>query len=324
MANRSSGGSRRTRMMACAAVIAATWTGAWGCRGATQIHVDVHTDVPCTTPGSWQGVAIYSGAPGLDVESRAPVLTTTACDANGQVGSIVLVPSRADDDTVGVRVVAGITRPPEECAAHGYDGCIIARRTVTYLPHASVDLEIALTGGCIGRPCDPLRSCLDGVCQDARLTTTAPDPDAAPAGGSVRCGDDGLTCPAASSNGADGPVCCLEVANGVTHGRCIARHDCPATSTVLDCDDETDCAGKLAADGAPTLCCLSYTTRPAAGPWSPLQVTLSACRAFDACLQQGSDGLALCQNRRDCGSAACEGGDDASLPKYFWCRIGQP
>lgn len=305
---------------------AAAATAAWGCRGATQIKVDIHTDVPCSNPAAWKGAAVYAGSPGLDVESRAPLLITASCDATGQVGSVVLVPSGADDEAVGVRVVAGVTRPPEECAAHGYDGCIVARRTAAFLPHTSVELDIALTGSCVGRPCDPLRTCLDGVCQDARLTTSA-DPDAAAASvSSVRCGDDGVTCPVATGNGPNGPVCCLEIAGMATHGRCIARELCPATSTVLDCDDQADCAANVAADGTPTTCCLSYTSGALAGPFSPNQVTLAACRAHKECVIYSGDnsfggGFGLCQNRRDCGSEPCTGGDDAWLPGYFWCKL---
>jgi hypothetical protein len=96
------------------------------CLGATQLVLDVRTDLACTKSSEWQGVAISVGQPGIDVESRAPVLTTTACDATGEVGTLVIVPTGTNTAEVGIKVVAGITRNPEECSAASYDPHVLA------------------------------------------------------------------------------------------------------------------------------------------------------------------------------------------------------
>ena len=89
-------------------------------RGATDITLDVRTDLPCTAPGAWRGVAVYAGAPGIDLETRSPVLTSTSSDEPGHIGSLVLVPRAAKDEAVGIRVVAGVARALEECASASY------------------------------------------------------------------------------------------------------------------------------------------------------------------------------------------------------------
>ena len=164
--------SLRSRLLACAA---ACFLGAplSACLGATEITLDVRTNLPCTSAGAWKGIAISVGQPGVDVESRAPVLTTTACSASGEVGSLVIVPTGANDATVGIRVVAGITRNPEDCAAHAYDGCIVSRRTLTYLPHQSEHVVVALTSDCLGNACDINHTCVNGSCTDT-VTARAP------------------------------------------------------------------------------------------------------------------------------------------------------
>ena len=139
------------------------------CRTPTEVTVQVRTNLPCTEGASWHGISVYTGAPGLDVETRAPVLTSTTCDADGNVGSLVVVPSASKETTIAIRVVAGITREPRDCAANGYQGCIVERRTVSFLPHDSLEVDIALTGECVGQACDALTTCVAGTCADARL-----------------------------------------------------------------------------------------------------------------------------------------------------------
>src|SRR5580700_9659973 len=117
------------RMLFALAACGAAVTGFLACRTPTEVTVNISTDVACTK-SAWAGVAVYAGSPGLDVETRAPALTSTTCAASGKVGSIVVVPNGDDDQTIEVRVVGGITRAPDQCATYNYDGCIVARRTL--------------------------------------------------------------------------------------------------------------------------------------------------------------------------------------------------
>lgn len=288
------------------------------CRGATEIVVDVRTSVSCTDPKTWKGVAIYAGAPGLDVETKQPSLTSATCGADGHVGSIALTPSGAKDGAVGIRIVAGLTRPPEECADHGYEGCIVARRTLSFIPHESLALDVALAADCIGQACDSLHSCISGSCQDARLSVTpSADAGAGSTGPTVRCGGDGTRCP------VSGPeVCCVTPQNGGTTGVCSAPESCPPASAILRCDDDSQCTGPVDDAGAPFVCCLSYGSPDLAGPFSPNIIHLSQCLSYSACINRSDYGLSLCEKRGTCAGTPtlCTSANDA-LPGYFWCPL---
>ena len=288
------------------------------CRGATENVVDVRTSVPCGDSKTWKGVAIYTGTPGLDVETKQPALISTTCDANGHVGDIVLTPSGAKDAAIGLRIIAGVLRPPEECAEHGYEGCIVARRTLSFIPHESLTLDVTLSADCIGQGCDPLHSCVSGTCQDARLSVVAPaDTDAGTTGPTLRCGDNGARCP------LTGPqVCCVTPNDGGTTGACTASESCPPASAVLRCDDDSQCGSTLDDAGLPFVCCLSYNSADLAGPFSPNVIHLSQCLSYSACIKGTDYGLSLCEKRGTCaGVPTLCGAANAALPGYFWCPL---
>jgi hypothetical protein len=284
------------------------------CRGATQIVVDIRTNVPCANPMQWQGIAVYSGSPGLDVESKDPSLLSAACEPDGRVGSIVLVPNGANDATVGIRVVAGLTRAPDQCAAARYEGCIVARRTVTFLPHEALDLRIDLTNDCVGQACDALRTCFNGACSDARLTSSVTgDAAAAGATATVRCGDDPTNrCP------SDDPehACCLTVANAkVVAASCKKTTDCAPPSFALLCDKASDCAGKRDDAGAPFICCVANAASST--------IRNSQCLSAHECDLGEGFRTFLCNDQIPCGAdSAFQCAPRANdLPGYFACDV---
>jgi hypothetical protein len=292
------------------------------CRGATEILLDIHTNVPCTGKATWQGVAVYTGEPGLGVETTSPSTTTTTCSTSGEIGTLAVVPTGSTSAVVGIRVVAGITRAPETCADNGYEGCIVTRRTVSFLPHQAINLAIDLDSACEGQSCDSLTSCVDGQCVDARITqSTVPDAGEAGAGvsGPVRCGDDGVTCP------TSGELCCLQPLDGGTRGQCMDPKQCPVTDIVLACDTSSQCVQSSDA-GEPIVCCMNtepnYTNDNAV-------VVNGQCLPQTHCLQpfELGDGKAFefCQDRAACFGYACQPansltGDSPLLPGYWYCQ----
>lgn len=76
-------GSRKHRTWLALLTAFALLAALGSCRGATEIRLHVRTNAPCTDPSKWQGIAVYVGQPGADVENKAPALTATDCDANG-------------------------------------------------------------------------------------------------------------------------------------------------------------------------------------------------------------------------------------------------
>lgn len=290
------------------------------CLAPTEIQLTVRTNLVCNDAAVWKGVSIYTGGAGLELESRAPTLTTLACGADGVIGSLVIVPSGDNDVEVGIRVVAGIVHPPEDCASKGYQGCVVSRRAIRFSPHQTLALQVDLTSDCVGLACDENRTCTNGVCQDRAAPTNNNGGSSADAGTepTVRCGDNNVRCP------RSGEVCCLTVdqAAGTTTGDCRNAIDCPPTSIVLHCNDESDCSGRDEA-GLPHVCCLSYTAL--VNKETPTSVAGSSCLTYAQCTNNGYQGLELCQHRQGCldRTRKCEAAN-ATLPGYFYCVLVDP
>lgn len=234
------------------------------------------------------------------MESRAPVLTTTTCGASGELGTLVTA-------EVGIRVVAGITVNPETCESTTYAGCVVSRRTLTYLPHQTQSVIVELTSDCIGNGCDLNHTCVEGSCTDT-VTATAPvSPDGGVVSGpTVRCGDDGTRCPVNDPMNA----CCvtfdLDARTG--KGACMAAAMCPSTSAVLYSDGDSDCPASEAGLNECVLVNDNLATP---------QIAISA-----ACTVDKTEGAfeVVCQDRQPCPLSGNACGVTAAAPGYFSCQ----
>jgi hypothetical protein len=85
------------------------------------------------------------------------------CSADGHtIGTLVITPS---DATGAVIVRARFSDTPDAtCVAPDYKGCIVARRSFSFIEHAAVTLPISLEAACVDVPCDVESSCRSGVC----------------------------------------------------------------------------------------------------------------------------------------------------------------
>lgn len=153
------------------------------CRSPTQISIEVSTNVPC---GSWQGAAVAVGQLGTELETKPAATTSTYCDSNGYLGTVVAVPSGADNASVGFRIVGAVTETLEACTedASG-SGCIVARRALNFIPHDSLAVSVPLLSSCEGIVCDPESTCVQGTCKSATIA----DPSAC---ASSACGESAL------------------------------------------------------------------------------------------------------------------------------------
>lgn len=311
---------------------AACFSSLGSCAAPTQIRLNIHTDLPCSDAQAWRGVRIYTGTPDASLESKAASGAAEGCDATGFIGSMVIIPSGEKDAEVGIRVVAGVKRPPEECAAAGYQGCIVARRAVRFDRHGTLELDIRLTADCLSLGCDSTHTCIAGSC-----TATASVPDALPPPQvipenqpRVRCGDDGVQC------GISGDVCCLTVDRdaGTATGNCQPAASCPRTSIVLNCDDETDCAAQSDDAGVPGDCIIDHTKVSPDAHYTVRDVFSSTCIRHGDLLggaSFGGVGLCnrehLCRDQFACTSSATQRQDDTwptnPLPGYYWCTISE-
>lgn len=271
---------RARRALPVLAVALAAGAALASCRGATQASIAITTDFPC---GSLKQTRIFTGA-APDEASVSPTTETPACTPDegggGRVGSLTVVPTKGSDGRVHVRVVAGIDRPATECFAPKYAGCVVARRTLSYVPHASLTVPIAMLARCKDVPCDESTTCSRaGRCVSAEVRAGCDEPggcalpdDTLDAGGALDGSSDGAgdaaeAADAAIDAAADGAkadagpdvvpsgsivcgastckvgseICCVDTALGQDVG-CAAPSDaCPGAN--LFCDDASDCGG---------------------------------------------------------------------------------
>jgi hypothetical protein len=296
--------------------------GLGACRDATEITLKIRTDLPCQDKASWKGVAIYVGKPGQDVEETSATTVVHECDADGSVGSLVIVPSGSKSEGVGVRVVAGIEVEPEACKSHdNYAGCVVARRALRFNPHHDLELDVELASDCVSVGCDSTHSCKGGSCQPAASVDPELEPDpVTPEAASVRCGDDGVRCP------TNGNLCCLSVdfANQKAKGDCRPMEQCPVGNIVLQCDDDSDCKDP---SDPKAFCNLAFSATSPDRPYHAMSIGFSHCSPATQEAAGEAEALGLCEKHERCidDRFACRDSQDAEthlsvLPHYFWCE----
>ena len=114
-----------------------------------------------------------SGSLGDALENATPGASATTC-RDGYIGTIVLVPSGESTQRLGVRLVAGTTKDAEDCHGVGTPpdygaGCIVARRSLAYIPHTPLRLPIVMRGSCAGVVCAVDQTCATGQCVPATI-----------------------------------------------------------------------------------------------------------------------------------------------------------
>jgi hypothetical protein len=128
------------------------------CQEPTQVMIDVRTDV------SYRSGIVTSftvGATPGEVETAE--LTTESSEpwgSDGRIGSLAVVPSSSSKDgRISVKVVMGIRRAARDCKPPAYEGCIVARRALYYVPNQLLRLPIALYANCESVACDQESTC---------------------------------------------------------------------------------------------------------------------------------------------------------------------
>lgn len=189
---------KRTRWGAVATAPVLATLGAFAaCQTPTSMTVVVSTDVDCSVLGGHLA-HVVAGASATVVSELAPS-TTKTCDAAGEVGSVVLLPSDDESIEVGIKVVLGVDRDTSVCGTitddskgatddeKAWSGCIIARRRLAFIEGEALTVEVPLNVSCIGVPCSDaaFTTCVKG----GRCVPGDVDPDDCLAGG---CGEDDL------------------------------------------------------------------------------------------------------------------------------------
>jgi hypothetical protein len=172
-----------------------------GCQDATEVSIEAYTDV--TVPGVTTTFTV--GAPGEVEYADITTEATEPVGAGGFVGSLTVVPRAAKDGWLAVKVVMGVRRGSRDCVPPEYQGCIVQRRKLPFVPHMRLRLPIRLDLRCLDVPCDADTTCnAFGVCVSAEVSCESPD-GCDIAGGTLPQGDDVGRTPDVSAPGDASP-----------------------------------------------------------------------------------------------------------------------
>lgn len=146
------------------------------CQEATAIRLRVRTDVPWA-----QGRSIHvTASTPEDIGAAAPTAVVEEW-AGADVGDLVVVPRSDKRGAATVRVVLGVTKDASLCTEAAPDGCIFARRALSFVARRTLELPVALHAACVSVACDESSTCNAlGRCVSATVEPSA-------------CGEDGCT-----------------------------------------------------------------------------------------------------------------------------------
>jgi len=166
-------GMRRDRVRKLS--IGAACVLASACLGATAIRVDVSTEVDC---GKDAPVVIVAGRDLGELQARleGSLITSSRSGclaADGTVGDMVLTPATTRDGPVAFAVMTRVDgQPPERCGDPALtqvdrNQCIVAKRSLRFSPHETVDVAVRLRISCAGVVCPSDETCVQGQCVSA-------------------------------------------------------------------------------------------------------------------------------------------------------------
>lgn len=201
------------------------------CYGATEIELQIDTDVPCATVRT-SGITIAAGSSLTESND----CTDGVAGGRNRIGNLVLVPESGTPD-IAIRVVLGVGRITRDCASASNAGCIVADRRLSYRKHESLKVPIRLDNACSVRQCPEGQTCDKGACVSSDIDCTSngtctalPVPDAGTddAGGGIVAppvvpNDAGLDCSRCPICTITKPVCCRLPDGTLT---CARRNEC--------------------------------------------------------------------------------------------------
>lgn len=270
-------------------------TGLADCADATQIEIDVRTDGCSLVRNTGIAVSTPDRIDEADLTIFSP--RTTGCEPKpaDRIGTLVVYPSGAKDAEVGIRIVTGVSRNAQECGRGPYDGCIVARRVVRFVPGSSQKIIVIMSRACEGKDCGR-----DAECNQSGLCV-----DVLPDGGTSDAGVIEASTSDAGDATSSGPDAALDASRdacvdcqgaGMT---CNGGTACAIDCAQADCKNKTMCATGLDC----TFAC--PTTDACLGT----RCTTTGGCSFDCTSGGACKGISCLSDR--C-SAACNGGQSCS------------
>ena len=257
---------------------------ATSCKEPTQVIVEARTNVPHR---AGLATTFTVGTPGAVEKAEPTTETREPWGADGFVGSLVVVPGTGDDAPLAVKIVMGIRVEARECKPPDYQGCIVARRRLRYVPNERLRLPIGLYARCEGVSCDESSTCNAlGLCVSAAI-----DPST--------CGtESGCRVP---GDDASPPVVDGDASAAIDSSADASPPD--ASDAAADGDAESDAGttttGYVECPGAPgnrcatansTFCCFD----PGTG--------MGTCSTDNSGCYQSGKALIMCDDKSDCNA----------------------
>lgn len=151
------------------------------CRDATEVSLEARTNI-MYRPGLVTTFTVGTSPAAIEENAAAKIETTSPWGSDGFIGSLTVIPPSDDATTLAVKIVMAVQKnDAHDCKPPRYEGCIVARRVLSYRAHASLRLPINLWLDCVGVPCDAVSTCnalgqcvssqVDASCADGRGCT---------------------------------------------------------------------------------------------------------------------------------------------------------
>ncbi len=270
------------------------------CREPTSIEIDVRTNLAASDMRGTVFVVAGTAAEAVGLMTKGSwSAVTNAVDGDGHVGTLVAVPhGGGGGGGVSIVVIAGYGRAATSCAPPKFDGCIVARRQLSYRAHARLRLPIALDLSCANVPCDELSTCANGKCVSAQ--TTCDDDDGCRLEAPAASGEDGGTPDAGGEGGAEGDA----LVDGPT--QTDAKPDGPVPG---DAGGDANsggianiCPAPTAIDCYPNICCYTSSNNFQCGPTAACSVSVYKfqctgrlhCAASEFCCSESTPETSHC------------------------------
>jgi hypothetical protein len=148
------------------------------CIDATAIDVNVSTDALCSAEVAIVVAPTLAELANKLAAQEKPSAQKTGCVRPGDspkfVGDIVLTPASAKNESAAFAVMTRLDgAPPIVCGLPGPPDpqCIIARRSLSFVPHTTLVVNVDLLQSCAGVPCSLDQTCNKGVCAPAGIET---------------------------------------------------------------------------------------------------------------------------------------------------------
>jgi len=98
-------------------------------------------------------VAIWSSTSGNAGAGEAATVSEEPWLADGVIGDLVFTPRSAKDGPLALRVVMGVGRDPKTCSDQDPMGCIVAKRSLAFVPNTRLRVPMVLHLACEGVVC---------------------------------------------------------------------------------------------------------------------------------------------------------------------------